>query len=470
MEVTLSALEMDGKWHAVGTVRDITQRKRAQDQLKESEQRVQTILDSISTGIIIIDPETHTIFDVNPLAARIIGLEREKIIGAKCHQFICPKAENDCPITDHNQTMDNAERVLLTAQGEEIPVLKTVVPVTLHHKKYLLESFVDISDRKKAEEEMHNARNRLTQIFDFLPDATMVIDNQGCIIAWSRAMEEMTGIKADEMMGKGEFEYGAVFYGEARPILIDLVRTWDDSYSDKYLNIEKLEGGVLYAESFHSHLKGGIYISATARQLFDAEGQPNGAIETIRDITKLKEAEEAIKESEEKSRLILNSAGEGIFGVDKQGRVSFINPSALAMLGYSEDEIMGQKVHALIHHSRSDGSHYPVQECPMFAAYAKSENNFVGDEVLWRKGGQAFSVEYTSKPIIKDDQVVGAVVSFRDITERKEAEEEAKKYLEDLERFNRLVVGREMQMIELKKEINDMLQEGGGRQKYKIVD
>jgi len=132
-----------------------------------------------------------------------------------------------------------------------------------------------------------------------------------------------------------------------------------------------------------------------------------------------------LRASEEKSRLLLQSVGEGIFGVGLDGKVVFINPAANRMLGYDTGELIGTKIHAKIHHSHADGSPYPKSECPMHLTHVDGTDHYIADEVLWRKDGTAFPVEYTSMPIKKDDQVVGAVVAFMDITERKRAEQEA---------------------------------------------
>jgi diguanylate cyclase (GGDEF)-like protein/PAS domain S-box-containing protein len=131
-----------------------------------------------------------------------------------------------------------------------------------------------------------------------------------------------------------------------------------------------------------------------------------------------------IRQAEEDKRLLLNAAGEGIFGVDTTGLVTFINPAALRMCGFAIEEMLGQNVHNLIHHSHEDGSNYPAEDCPMYASYAKAADSHVTDEVLWRKDGSSFPVKYSSMPIIKDGKVTGAVVTFNDIAEHKRLEEE----------------------------------------------
>jgi PAS domain S-box-containing protein len=128
--------------------------------------------------------------------------------------------------------------------------------------------------------------------------------------------------------------------------------------------------------------------------------------------------------SEEKSRLLLESVGEGIFGVDLKGRVAFINPSACRMLGYDSEDLLGKGVHEKIHHTRADGSPYPREECPMYMTYADGAEHHIDSEVLWCRDGTSFPVEYMSMPVKKDGEVVGAVVTFKDITERLRMEQE----------------------------------------------
>jgi two-component system sensor histidine kinase/response regulator len=131
---------------------------------------------------------------------------------------------------------------------------------------------------------------------------------------------------------------------------------------------------------------------------------------------------EQLKESEERSRLILESSAEGIYGTDIEGRITFVNPAACRMLGFTAEELIGQPAHATFHHHRPDGRVYPREECPMFAAYTDGKASRVDDEFLWRKDGHGLPVEYGVMPMLKDAVIVGSVVTFTDITQRKEQE------------------------------------------------
>ena len=132
---------------------------------------------------------------------------------------------------------------------------------------------------------------------------------------------------------------------------------------------------------------------------------------------------EKLKESEEHTRLILQSAAEGIFGTDVEGRCTFANEAAQKMLGYTTDEIIGRPIHEVFHHSNPDGSPHPRKDCSIYAAYTQGITNFRRDEVFWRKDGSFFDVSYTSVPQRKGDAIIGSVVVFRDITARKKAED-----------------------------------------------
>jgi PAS domain S-box-containing protein len=149
---------------SVGTVQDITAQQQTELSLLESETRLKSILESLHAGIMIIDPQSHRIVEVNRAAAEMIGAGKEQIIGAQCHRYVCPAEKGKCPVTDLKQTVDNSERELLTANGGSLPILKTVATVMLDGRPHLLESFVDISQQKAHERKVHSLNTLLLTI------------------------------------------------------------------------------------------------------------------------------------------------------------------------------------------------------------------------------------------------------------------------------------------------------------------
>ncbi|MGC1452363.1 MAG: PAS domain S-box protein [Candidatus Sulfotelmatobacter sp.] len=157
--------------------------------------------------------------------------------------------------------------------------------------------------------------------------------------------------------------------------------------------------------------------------LLDEAGKPWGAVGTSIDLTELKQAEQARRESEDKLRLLLDSTAEAIYGIDLEHRCTFCNPACLRSLGYEHiDQVLGKNTHDLIHHTRSDGTLFPVQECRVHRVIRTGEGVHAEDEVFWRANGTSFPIEYWSYPQRRGEEVVGAVVAFIDITERKLAE------------------------------------------------
>ena len=156
-------------------------------------------------------------------------------------------------------------------------------------------------------------------------------------------------------------------------------------------------------------------LSAVAQQL-------SGHIENLR---LLEQTQQALIQTEELSRqneLILDTAGEGIFGLDEKGNHTFVNPAAAGMLGYAIEELIGAHSHSVWHHSHPDGSQYPAEKCPIYTSLREGKI-YQGEEYFWRKDGGGFLVDFTSTPVQEGDHIIGAVVTFRDITERKKSDE-----------------------------------------------
>ncbi|MBF0471306.1 MAG: PAS domain S-box protein, partial [Gammaproteobacteria bacterium] len=179
----------------------------------------------------------------------------------------------------------------------------------------------------------------------------------------------------------------------------------------------------LYESSFRIMRKDGEIrwvISKGAAVKWDSDGSVLRMVGTVLDITEKQQTLEALQVEEERIRLLLEAVGEGIFGVGEDGLVNFINPAATRMLGYSAQEVMGECIHSLIHHTRADGTPYPLEECPMRRSLTYGTHHTVENECLWRKDGTSFPVQYSSVPIEKRGRIAGAVVVFHDVTQQQE--------------------------------------------------
>lgn len=156
---------------------------------------------------------------------------------------------------------------------------------------------------------------------------------------------------------------------------------------------------------------------------FDEDGDLLQLQGYLFDITARKKAEEALARAKRQNELLLEAVGEGIYGVDSEGKATFVNPAALAMTGYTAAEIIGRYQHQMLHHTRADGTPYPEAACPVYATLRDGQPRSVTGEIFWRRDGSSFPVEYTCTPVREEEEIVGAVVVFRDITLRQQAEQ-----------------------------------------------
>ncbi|TXN46890.1 PAS domain S-box protein [Methylobacterium sp. WL30] len=160
--------------------------------------------------------------------------------------------------------------------------------------------------------------------------------------------------------------------------------------------------------------------------------------------------ERIFRDIERGNQLILRAAGEGIYGVNADGATTFVNPAAERMLGWRAADLVGKDMHATVHHTRSDGAHYPHRDCPIYAAFRDGAVRQVDDEVFWRRDGTAFPVAYTSTPIRDRGRLLGAVIVFRDISQRREAEERLRSALAEVDSLRERL---ELENAYLKEEI-----------------
>lgn len=283
--------------------------------------------------------------------------------------------------------------------------------------------------RRQAEYALLDSERRLSDLINFLPDATFAIDTDGNVIAWNRAIEEMTGIASADILGKGDYEYAIPFYGERRPILIDLIFEPDDEVSRRYSNILR-DGSTLSAETDLPTPKGKrIYVIAKASPLYDKAGNITGAIEAIRDITDRKKAEEAQSESEKRFRELAELLPLGIYETEASGKLTYVNRRTLEMFGYSAEEFShGVDFRSAIAPPDRDRA---SQFYRTILETGNTEDN--GREyTALRKDGSTFPILIFSSPILKNARVSGVRGIVVDITSQKRDEEELRAVNEQL--------------------------------------
>lgn len=192
-------------------------------------------------------------------------------------------------------------------------------------------------DRRRTFEALKESEQRLFDIISFLPDATLAIDRNGHVIAWNRAIEEMTGVPAGEMLGKGDFTYAIPFYGRARPILIDLIMTGGAVIGLPDYRVLTRQDHAIEAETDRVVLKGiPVVLFIKASPLYDRTGSIIGAIESIRDITAQKKAEAALRASEEQYRLLVDTTGTGFAVLDDDGTLLDSNEEYARLTGRTD--------------------------------------------------------------------------------------------------------------------------------------
>ena len=167
-------------------------------------------------------------------------------------------------------------------------------------------------------------------------------------------------------------------------------------------------------------------------------------------LTEWKRVEQIFQDIERENQLMLHAVGEGIYGVNADGKTTFINPAGEELLGWKATELVGKDIHSIIHYNRANGEHYPSHDCPIYTAFKDGEVHQVDDDVFWHKDGHAIHVEYTSTPVEDNGILVGAVVVFRDVSERRHAEENLRKALHEVEELKHRL---EMENAYLQEEI-----------------
>jgi PAS domain S-box-containing protein len=286
---------------AIETIEDITERKLAVEKLQRSEEKFSKAFWASPASVSLSSLKAQCYIDVNESFLKNSGYRRDEIIGRSSLEVglwgqdvrdrFLGILNKEGKVRDLEFQFRNKSGVLMTTS-------LSAESIEIEDEPCVLVIANDITERKRAEEELRESRQKLSDIINFLPDATLVIDRDGKVIAWNKALEEMTGVEAADMLGKGNYEYALPFYGERRPILIDLVLKRREKYEKRYMGMERRDSGLL-GEAYMPALRGGeVYLFGTASSLRDLKGNIYGAIESIRDVTRRRRSEEALVRSQ----------------------------------------------------------------------------------------------------------------------------------------------------------------------------
>lgn len=405
----------------VGITRDITDRKLAEEALREREERYRSFFKT-SKDCVFITSEDGRWIDFNDAAMELFGYDdREEFFKVRIKVlYVDPEVRQKHLkyINEHSFSKDYPVD-LMKKDGTIIKTLVTSVLVQDVTGKIVgyQGTIRDITEYQRTEERLKKTHDQLLGIIEFLPDATFVINQEGKVIAWNKAMEEITGVLKEDIIGKGNYAYGIPFYGKPRPLLIDLIEKRNEEIESKYINIER-KGPTIFAEAYVPSLyKGrGAHVWVTASLLYDGNGNLIGSIESIRDITKRKATEDMLEAAEKKYRALVENLNDVIFTTDSQGVMTYISPVIEKIIGYKAIEIVGQHFGHFIHPEDLQG---------LVASFQRSMEGII-EPFEFRaidKSNRIHYVRTSSRLILEDDQKLGISGVMTDITERKHAEE-----------------------------------------------
>ena len=308
------------------------------------------------------------------------------------------------------------EVVHLRKDGREIPLEVHAKVATWGDRDVVIGISSDITERKQAENALKESERRYSDIIDFLPDATLVVNREGKVIAWNHAIEELTGVKACDIVGTGDYAYATAMYGKRRPFLLDLIFHDNPEVRKHYRNLQK-EGSTYTAETTLTPPGAGERIVwLKASPFFDRDGRITGAIESIRDITERKQAEEKLRESEQEFATVFKSNPVALTLVSDKGVFVEVNDTFTLQTGYAREEIIGKTSEELgIFVDREKYAHMVSLLC--------HQHRIRGMELQCRlKNGDIRTCRFSSNVIVMSGKP-HILSTIEDITERKKTED-----------------------------------------------
>jgi PAS domain S-box-containing protein len=309
VEVHLQLVEHDDRKAFLAIILDITEQKRSEEALRARELQLSQAMDlahlapwehDVSAGKLVIDDSFYALLGTTAEREGGYLMTPDEFVGRFVHPDDAPFLREAMDEGLDRGLPHHVEHRIIRSDGEvrHVMMATRVLKDESGRAIRVYGATQDITERKQAEDELRQSRQQLTNIIDFLPDATFVIDKEKKVIAWNKACEEMTGVKKEEVLGKGDYAYAVPFYGEARPMLIDYVTTDSDELPN-YSSVAR-SGNRLYARAVVPLAGQGEsrVLSGHASPLFDANGNIAGAIESVRDITEFQRLEGRLRQSQ----------------------------------------------------------------------------------------------------------------------------------------------------------------------------
>jgi len=363
------------------------------------------------------------ITDWNPAAERLYGYSTEEALGASIAMLVPPERRGGSggllATVRAGEVVRQVDTQRMAKDGRRIDVSISMSPIRDEAGRIVgAAAFTrDICMRIAAEERLRRSESQLAEAQELAAMGSWEWNLTSGEIAWSPEFYRILGRDPDRCPATREGYYD-IIHPSDRPKAEAAVQ--DILASGKPLDYEcraTRPDGV--ERVFH----------ARGRAVKDDSGKLVGLLGTVQDITGLAQGRQRLEHANRQNEALLNSVPDGIYGLDLEGRITFANPAATALTGYPVEETLGRRSHDLVHHTREDGSPYPLEDCPCTGGLERGVARTVGDELFWRSDGTSFPVEYTTTPISDGDTLTGALVVFRDITERRRIESE-------LERLN----------------------------------
>jgi len=417
----------------------------------------EALFEGIDDAVFVHDLEGR-ILDVNPAACRRLGYSREELLRLTTRDIDDPafaggfKQRLREQLSKGRLSCEGSHR---TRDGHVIPVDINTSYIEIDGRPAVLAVVRDITERRRAERRLaaqYAVTRVLAEAVTLATASQEILQAIGKGLGWEAAVLWVMAPQADVLRcvdtwhdpglalaefvartRESTFEAGIGLPGRVwqsgQPVAIaDLVQDRDCPRTGAAA-ATGLHGAFAFPIRAGTATIGVMELFSTEAREVDGDLLSTAAAlgSQIGQFIDRRRAEEERLRLAKSVRLLLDSSGEGIYGVDVQGRCTFINKAATGMIGYRAEEALGQSMHELIHHHRADGSPYPAADCPMCRVPQAGQSYRVDSEVLWRRDGSAFPAECSCQPIMEEGYTLGGVVTFTDITARKRAESEVQK-------------------------------------------